>query len=316
MDNLDSYFNSRIKIKDLKILALLGKYQSLTKVAQILHMTTSAISKALAEIETNYGSQLIRRETGKLTPLPECQILIESYWRIESELRNSYDKIAMMRGIRASKIIVGTQAPSLEDVITKAIIRFKDFSPKTEINIKTGTTQDLLTLLRFGEIDLLICRANVDDLGEDLRAILIHDYQTSIIASPNLEFNEQKQDLKHLLDYPWCLPSTASLVRQSFDATLLARGLKQPQNIVEVDNPYLVKNIFNMYDCLSISSSSLAKLWQQQGFVKVIKEELSFHIKPQIVIWNSKIPLNDNIKKFRDIICYESKHLSSPAIRK
>jgi len=308
MDDLESFFSSRVKFKNLKILSLLEQYRSLTKVAQMMHMTTSAVSKALAEIEANYGELLFRREFGQLVPLPECLILIDSYLKIEAQLRDSHDKIALLRGVKASKMSIGIHAPSLENSLANAIIRFKQISPETEISIKAGDKSSLLSQLRTGEIDLAICRAEVDDLNHDLRAILLHEHQLVFIASKNLGIPYSKQDLKELLEYPWCLTSPTCPVRQCFDANLVARGLKQPNNIIEVDNPVnLITNIMGKYNCLSVASSNLAKLLKNREEIQIINRELSFSIKPQIIIWNSRIPLNSNVRKLRDFICYESR---------
>lgn len=307
MEDLDSFFSSRIKFKNLKILSLLGQHKSLTKVAQLMHMTTSAVSKSLAEIETNYGEQLFRREVGQLVPLPECLILIDSYLKIEAQLREGHDKIALLRGVKASRISIGIHAPSLENALANAIIRFKKISPETEICIKAGDKTSLLSSLRAGELDLVICRAEVDDLNNDLRAILLHEHQLLFIASTSMDIPDTHKDLKSLLQYPWCLTSPTCPVRQCFDANLVANGLKKPNNIIEVDNPInLIGNIIQKYDCISIASSNLAKHLQKQNKVKIINRELSFNIKPQIIIWNNKVPLNTNVRKLRDFICYES----------
>ncbi|CAM4272797.1 LysR family transcriptional regulator [Acinetobacter dispersus] len=308
MDDLNSFFSSRVKFKNLKILSLVEQHKSLTKVAHIMHMTTSAVSKALAEIEANYGEQLFRREIGQLVPLPECLILIDSYLKIEAQLREGHDKIASLRGAKASKISIGIHAPSIENALANAIVRFKKISPETEISIKAGDKAYLLSCLRAGEIDLAICRAEVDDLDHDLRAILLHEHQLVLIASHGFDIPPRKQDLKTLLEYPWCLTSSTCPVRQCFDANLVALGLKQPDNIIEVDNPInLIYNIMEKYNCLSVASSNLAKSLQKKEKIQIINRELSFPIKPQIVIWNSRIPLNSNVRKLRDFICYESR---------
>ncbi|MFU8925466.1 LysR family transcriptional regulator [Acinetobacter puyangensis] len=308
MDDLDSFFSSRIKFKNLKILSLLEQHKSLTKVAQIMHMTTSAVSKALAEVEANYGEQLFRREIGQLVPLPECLILIDSYLKIEAQLREGHDKIALLRGVKASRISIGLHAPSIINTLANAIVRFKQISPETEISIKAGDKSYLLSCLRAGEIDLAICRAELDDLDNDLRANLLHEHQLVLIASNGFDIPPENQDLKSLLEYPWCLTSSTCPVRQCFDANLVALGLKQPNNIIEVDNPInLIGYIMEKYNCLSVASSNLAELLQKQGKVKIINHELSFPIKPQIIIWNSRIPINSNVRKLRDFICYESK---------
>lgn len=307
MEDLDSFFSSRIKFKNLKILSLLGQHKSLTKVAQLMYMTTSAVSKSLAEIETNYGAQLFRREVGQLVPLPECLILIDSYLKIEAQLREGHDKIALLRGVKASRISIGVHAPSLENALANAIIRFKKISPETEICIKAGDKNSLLSSLRAGELDLVMCRAEVDDLNNDLRAILLHEHQLLFIANNNLNIPDSNKDLKSLLQYPWCLTSSTCPVRQCFDTNLVANGLKQPNNIIEVDNPInLIGIIMQNYECITVASSNIARRLQKQNKVKIINRELSFSIKPQIIIWNSKVPLNTNVRKLRDFICYEA----------
>ncbi|QXB46610.1 LysR family transcriptional regulator [Acinetobacter seifertii] len=259
MNDLDAFFNSRIKFKNLKILCLLEQHKSLTKVAQLMHMTTSAVSKSLSEIETNYGEQLFRREVGQLVPLPECLILIDSYLKIEAQLRETHDKIALLRGERATKISIGIHAPSLEHTLANAIVRFKKDSPETEISIKSGDKDSLLSYLRAGELDLAICRAEVDDLNHDLRAIFLHEHQLVVVASQDLKIPPSNQNLKDLLEYPWCLTAPNCPTRQCFDTNLSARGLKQPKNLIEVDStsPYLILNIMEKYDSISVTSRCL-----------------------------------------------------------
>ncbi|WP_224971849.1 LysR family transcriptional regulator [Acinetobacter oleivorans] len=306
MDNLKVFFSSRLKLKDLRVIYLISQYGSITKVSETIHMTPAAVSKILVEIEKNYGSPLFTRDHKGLTPLPECLVLIDAYFKIEHSLKQTQDKIFNLRGVYTHEIRIGlqAQAPSIEKSLCQTIIRLKKTNPHLTINIDQGYLHDLLDKLRTNKLDLVIARTNINSLGQDLRGVILHKEDGVIIAHPKLDIPSNYKNIKQLLELPWCLPTNDS-IRQSFDMALISRGLSQPKNLISSTSFSFIKSFFPDYPCLSIASKNLAQKLQNQGKIKIINCGLEMIIDPQAIIWSNKIPLSEEGLLFRDTLCYE-----------
>lgn len=59
---MDRFFNATLRMNHLRTLAALCRLGQVRKVAEFFHVTQSAISKQIADIEDGLGEAILRRE--------------------------------------------------------------------------------------------------------------------------------------------------------------------------------------------------------------------------------------------------------------
>ncbi|WP_445819582.1 LysR family transcriptional regulator [Bradyrhizobium sp. ISRA442] len=94
-------FRQRLTIRHLRLIEGVGRELSMSRCAQVLHTSQSAISCGLSEIEDLLGARLFDRTTRRIVPTSLGQILIWHSDQILGQLaRAEADFDALSRGVR------------------------------------------------------------------------------------------------------------------------------------------------------------------------------------------------------------------------
>ena len=105
-DPLDRFFNATLRLTHLRTLAALAQLGQVRKVAEQFHVSQSAISKQIAEIEAGLGELVVRREGNGLVLTPIGQ-------RLTARAAESLDP--------ASRSPSGLPQPELRDEIRNPV---------------------------------------------------------------------------------------------------------------------------------------------------------------------------------------------------
>ena len=304
--SLDLFFTSRLTLRHLRFLISLEEKRNLTRVAEALNVTPAAASKALGEIEGQFGAALFVRTPKELVPVPECLLIVDAAKRVNAELQKTSQRIDTLRMQGAGEITVGIHAPSLDDAIARTLARLKLQYPKSVIRLREARTIEMLQHLREGGLDLVISRCQIGQDDPELRALSLYDDDAEILASQLSEVPGDCQDWDVLLKQPWCLPSTSSNVRQSFLKSLKRLHLPAPQNIIELPTFSLSTRVMRRCSCLAIASKRVALQWKREEIARPMDVKIDLDLDPMAVVWSMKRPLDTLSLLFRDTLAYEA----------
>lgn len=130
--------------------------------AKILHVTPSAVSHAISQLEHELGFPLfIRNRTGvELTPdgqqiLPVIQHILNS----EAQLQQVADQI---RGLNLGTVRIGAFSSVCINWLPTIIRRFKKKYPGVEVTITQGTFSGIAEMTRIGSVDIGFATLPVD----------------------------------------------------------------------------------------------------------------------------------------------------------
>lgn len=142
-----------MKLRHLEIFYAVMTSGSLTRAAEVLHISQPAASKALKHAEQRLGFALFQRIRGKLIPTDEAYVLFDEakvIYHDLDKLKNLADNLASNpQGI----INIGC-LPSLGlSLITTVTAFFMKKNPNVKIRIGTHHTADILALLMERELD-------------------------------------------------------------------------------------------------------------------------------------------------------------------
>ena len=125
---------------------------NMTSAAEMLFISQSAVSQAIAELEKHYEVQLFERLSRKLYLTQAGQKLL-SYARhmirMNTEVENDMKMLHENGSIRiGASVTVGTH------VLPKLVSRFNQFSPKTDIEVFEDNTAKIENLILHDQIDI------------------------------------------------------------------------------------------------------------------------------------------------------------------
>lgn len=122
--------------------------------ARLLSVSQPAVSKMLAQIESQLGIELFERVRGKLQPTDQVRLLFEEIANAQKVMRRVND-IAGSFVQHGGGAISLASIPSLaQSILPDAIARLHDTFPDVVVRLETGAVPDLIQSVVKGEAEL------------------------------------------------------------------------------------------------------------------------------------------------------------------
>lgn len=225
------------------------KYGNLTDAAKELHITQSAISMGLKELQNELGEKLFNRTGKRLTPNSSAQsfhekaLSITNLWN-EAATLFSKEQITGSLKIGASQTIANYLMPIL-------IFDFKDTFNGVDIDMFVSNTNTVLQKLHEGALD--ICFVEGEVRGKSFLAEKIAEDELIVVTSNEI-FSKRPYFIDELYAKKWILREVGSGTREHVEKTL-GGYFKELHIFMELRNNEAIKTVLykneDAFSCIS-----------------------------------------------------------------
>lgn len=228
-----------LNYRHLRYFLAIAESGGLSRAAERLNLSPSALSVQLKELEESLGNALFERR-GRRMILTEAGRIALGY---AGEIFRAGDELsATLRGMgptRRPSLRVGAAA-TLSRNFTLRLLKPAITGPAAGLVLRSGTLAELLAALAADALDLVLANAPAPAEGESsLRSILIDTQPVSLVRKPQ-RTTRRFVFPEALRDTPVILPSHPSGVRSSFDAAMEAAGIA-PLVLAQVDDMAMLR---------------------------------------------------------------------------
>lgn len=223
----------------LRYFRAIAKEGNLTKAAERLNISQSALSTQLRSLEESLGQSLFHRQNKSLV-LTEAGRIALDY--AESIFRSGEEMMGVLQnqGSRQRQILrvgaVATLSRNFQISLVKPLIGRSD----VELVLRSGNLRDLLTQLGAHMLDVVLSNLPVRrDAEADWHSHLIDEQPVSLVGLKTRSLKKFRfpEDLHHV---PLVLPSLDSNIRVAFDLLLEQHGIR-PIIAAEVDDMAMLR---------------------------------------------------------------------------
>ncbi|WP_432698013.1 LysR family transcriptional regulator [Marinobacterium sp. YM272] len=145
-----------IELRHLKTLAALRDAGSLVEAAERVHLTQSALSHQIKDLEERLNCSLFIRKTKPICFTSAGQRLLALADDMLPMIRNAERDIARLAGGEAGRLNICIECHSCFDWLMPTIDHFRQNWPEVELDLSTGFTFQPLPALARGDLDLVI----------------------------------------------------------------------------------------------------------------------------------------------------------------
>jgi len=145
-----------IEIKHLKTLSTLNNTGSLVEAARQLHLTQSALSHQLKELEGRLNCSLFIRKSRPIRFTISGLRLLELAKQILPEIRSAERDLARFVSGDAGRLHMAIECHSCFQWLMPAIDKFRDDWPEVELDFSSGFSFLPLPALKRGNLDLVV----------------------------------------------------------------------------------------------------------------------------------------------------------------
>ncbi|MCC2522356.1 HTH-type transcriptional regulator MetR [Vibrio coralliilyticus] len=145
-----------IELKHLKTLATLRDTGSLTATATTLHLTQSALSHQIKDLEARIGGQLFLRKTRPVRFTSEGEILLNLADQVLPRLARAENELASLKEDVNGRLHMAIECHSCFQWLMPALREYQVTWPSVTLDFSSGFGFEPLPALMSGELDLVI----------------------------------------------------------------------------------------------------------------------------------------------------------------
>lgn len=149
-----------MELRHLKMLREVADCKSLTKAAERLFLSQSALSHQLKEMETFCGAQLFIRQKKQMLLTREGEVLLASGKRILQEVDQTLSTIRQMTDKDAGAIRISSECYTSYHWLMNLMQDFRELYPKVDLKIDMVGTRNALDALLDDKIDVGVFEDN------------------------------------------------------------------------------------------------------------------------------------------------------------
>ena len=198
---------------------------SISKAAERLFVSQSAVSQAVMQLENQIGGKLFDRTVRGVTLTAEGAVL---YSHIDDALvliENAQAKFAEMKALNAGSIRIGASDTICSLFLLPILKSFNDEHPEIQISVTNRTTRESIELLKHAAVDIAFVNLPVEnDAALEITPLrTIHD--CFVAGEKYAALADETMRLGDLKNYPLLMLERASNSRNRLDAFLAGKGI-------------------------------------------------------------------------------------------
>jgi DNA-binding transcriptional LysR family regulator len=193
-----------IETSQLQTLVAVAKAKSFSKAAEELHVTQSAISQSIKNLENKVGVKLFKRSGKKVVLTPEGEKLYGLGANFIMQLDDTLDEIQFDRDTMSGKVRIGTLTGIGKSWLAPICLEYAKEHSDLTISLNLGFGEDLVRDFENYRLDFLILpEDSLPSIGEK---ILIGEERSVLVYPDSEEFKlNSDMTLDELTSYPTIL---------------------------------------------------------------------------------------------------------------
>jgi DNA-binding transcriptional LysR family regulator len=152
-----------MELRTLRYFVAVAEELHFGRAAARLHMTQPPLSRAVKQLETDLGCELLRRSPTGVTLTPAGALLHDEACTLLARADQARARVAAAAG--TATLTIGTLADSAEQVGTRLAVAYRHQHPAVRIRIREADLTDPTIGLRAGLVDVALTRTPFDETG-------------------------------------------------------------------------------------------------------------------------------------------------------
>ncbi len=237
----------------------------LTRAAQTLGISQSALSIQLRKLEESLGQNLFSREQKRLV-LTEAGRLVLDYAETIFKTGEELMDTLQHRGMRQRQVVrIGVVATMSRNFVIQTLLPLID-RPDVELVLRSGSLRELLDHLGAHTIDLILSNLPVRrDAETPWHCRLLAEQPVSLVGRKT-KSNRRFRFPQDLRTTPIILPSLESNIRAPFDLLMDQAGIR-PIIAAEVDDMALLRLLARNSHAVALVPTVVVKDELRQGLL-------------------------------------------------
>ncbi len=306
-----------MRLEQLQLIQTLMTTGSLRAAAELMHVTAPALTKALQQLEADFGAALVIRSPKGVRLTPAGELVAARACIALREIDRAREEVNWhMQHGNANLTIACSPAAAIQ-VLPGALARLRSRWPQISVQVLEVVYPRGLTMVRAGEVDMTIGPLPPDGSGRDLNRHVLFDAPQVVIARPSHPLVGARS-LAELEDAEWINTGPPGGPGDPARLDFEAQGLRAPKHRLSCESFLTLMALLPSVDVLALVSRSFhQKYARKQGLVQLPLEDPSLTLRVY-ACWRADAPLTTPAAFLLDALELETHSLKpvTPSPRK
>lgn len=248
-------------LKELEFMIRLAEEQNLTKAAEKLFITPSALTQQISRLEQNMGIPLFHRSRNGWTLTDAGNIYLENAYRMMAIKQDTCKKLQDLSDVKKGTLTVGLPPERSACMFSLIYPRFHALYPHIVLRVIETSVKQQLFMIRKGQLDIGF--ATLDEQQKNCDTYIPICDEEFLLAAPSTlspEITDSKGQpypqisLNSLGEHPFAIISSRSTARDSIDR-ICKNASFQPNTLIETAHFQTILEIVNQGLCCGIINS-------------------------------------------------------------
>ncbi|WP_310642704.1 LysR family transcriptional regulator [Limnohabitans sp.] len=223
---------SNLSLRQLRAFLAVAQESSMTRAADKLHLTPSALSMLVRGMEDDLGVRLFDRTTRRLVLTEAGQQFLPTVEQVFAQLEAGIALLQDTQHVKAGRLRVAASPLLASALFPKVIASFRLQNPHIKVTLMDASVESLPDLVRRGDVDMAVCTASSDTA--DLLATPVYTDKLMLICPSSHRLALRREvEWQDLLSEPLILMRQGSGLRTLVDKAF-AKWNKHLQPAYEV----------------------------------------------------------------------------------
>ena len=223
-------------LEQLRIFVAVAECEHVTRAAETLRLTQSAVSAAVAALENQYGVALFDRVGRRIELNAEGRLFLNEARAVLARAAAAELALSELTGLKRGTLSVQASQTIASYWLPPRLVAFRRAHPQIDIKLTVGNTAQVAKAVHDGDAELGFVEGRVEDAAL-LQSTIDHDRLVVVVAADHPWARKKRLTERDIADGEWVLREPGSGTRSEFEAFLAGRGVSPKALKVALELP-------------------------------------------------------------------------------
>jgi len=282
-------------LKRLRTFVMVADVGTVSKAALHLHISQSALSRQIADLEGECGFRLFDRIGRRLFLTTRGEQLLADCRGVLGQLGSLGERIELLKRGDAGVLKLAAPPQTIESILTEFLPRYAERFPNVRVKLTEALGMDQVPLLERGEVHIGI--RHDQGVNPWFESISLPSDDVLAAYTPSLKLGRGGAiDIVLLANHPLLLLDTGYSVRRLFNAACRVADV-EPNVLLESRAPHTLLALAEAGQGIAIIPSVLRTNRYSLKVARVTHERRSFRDR-YVIQWDKRRPMPSYVQNF------------------
>ena len=266
----------RVRLHDLQTLVAVAQAGGMRKASQTLHLSQSAVSRVISELEGTLGLRLLERGPRGIEPTPFGEALVRRTKAVFDELQGALRELDHLADPTGGEVRLGCMETLHAGLVSATMEALLGKHPRMRFTLESGQSPDLIGhFLAERLVDFVVARPyklplppRVD--GEPL----FRDHMHVVVGRSGPLARRRLVALSELVDEYWILSRNELMPESPLSEAFAAQGLAMPTRVISSGSLMARYNLIDTGPFVTLVPHSMLPFGRHRQMVKILPIKL------------------------------------------